>query len=105
MTKKSALSTSAVLLLLLGLLHTARLVDSFSSSLAQSKSCVASHQQSIIQSTRTSTAKLALRVATGVAEEISSSGSDGGGAPDDNSGLPEFGADGLYHITNEAEYK
>ena len=103
MTSKKALSTSAVLLLILGLLHTARLVDSFSSSLPQSKSVSSSQQQSIIQSPRVHS--LALRVATGLAEETSGISGSGGGAQDDNSGLPEFGQDGLYHITNEAEYK
>jgi hypothetical protein len=47
-------------------------------------------------------------VATGILEspDISSSGSDGDdGDEDDNGGLPEFGADGMYHITNEDEYK
>ena len=120
---RSANSTSVVLLLLLGLLHTLRLVDSFSSSLAQPKSLsttIVGSQQSIIQpevlplhySTESLTAakanhrsfwsSSALSVATGVAEETSdvSSGGDG-----DNGGLPEFGPDGLYHITNEDEYK
>ena len=49
-----------------------------------------------------------LQVATGVIEEtsdVSSSGSDGGDYEDGNGGLPVFGADGMYHITNEAEYK
>ena len=104
MTSKKALSTSAVLLLILGLLHTARLVDSFSSSLPQSKSVSSSQQQSIIQSPRVGSCS-ALRVATGLAEETSGISGSGGGAQDDNSGLPEFGQDGLYHITNEAEYK
>jgi hypothetical protein len=49
-----------------------------------------------------------LRVATGVAEDntadVSSSGSEDYNE-NDKGGLPEFGADGLYHITNEDEYK
>ncbi len=119
----TAISTSVVLLLLLGLLHTLRLVESFSSSLAQPKSLSATivgSQQSIIQpevlplhyntesltaakaSHRSLWSSSALSVATGVAEETPdvSSGGDG-----DDAGLPEFGQDGLYHITNEDEYK
>ena len=92
-----ALSTSAVLLLLLGLLHTARLVDSFSSSLVQTQSVPKSiiQPQSVHTPSAIVGSSSALRVATGLAEETS----------DVNSGLPEFGADGLYHITNEDEYK
>jgi len=119
-----------VLLLILGMFHTGRFVESFSSSLAQPKpasSITISVQHQIMRpnvvplhhSTEAMSAATmnhhpfwsssALRVATGVVEEtsgVSSSGSDGGDdEEEDNSGLPEFGADGLYHITNEAEYK
>ena len=127
---RSTISRSVVLLLILGFLHTARLVESFSSSLAQPKlastTAVIGSQQSIIRpdvvplhhNTEAATAATlkhhpfwstsALRVATGVAEEtsdVSSSGSDGGDEEDGNGGLPEFGPDGLWHITNESEYK
>lgn len=95
MTTTRALSTSAVLLLLLGLLHTARLVDSFSSSLVQTNSVPKSIIQPQCGPNSIVGSSSALRVATGVAEETS----------DVDSGLPEFGADGLYHITNEDEYK
>lgn len=95
MTTTRALSTSAVLLLLLGLLHTARLVDSFSSSLVKTNSVPKSIIQPQCGPNSIVGSSSALRVATGVAEETS----------DVDSGLPEFGADGLYHITNEDEYK
>ena len=127
-----AKSSPVVLLLILGLLHTGRFVESFSSPLAQPKlasTTLFTSQLSIIRSgvvplhhnTEAVTAATskhhpfwsssALKVATGIVEEtsnVSSSGSDGGDGDDedeDNGGLPEFGADGLWHITNEQEYK
>jgi len=125
-------SSPVVLLLILGLLHTGRFVESFSSSLAQPKlasTTLFTSQLSIIRSgvvplhhnTQAATAATskhhpfwsssALKVATGIVEktsDVSSSGSDGGDGEDevdDSGGLPEFGADGLWHITNEQEYK
>mmetsp|Transcript_21913 Transcript_21913/g.52142 ORF Transcript_21913/g.52142 Transcript_21913/m.52142 type:complete len:702 (+) Transcript_21913:176-2281(+) len=126
---KDTIPVQAILLLILGLLHTGRLVESFSTSLAQPKSvhttAVCSHQsitrpevvplhhftESVTSATlkhRPFWSSSALKVATGMVEEtsdVSSSGSNGGDEEDDNGGLPEFGADGMYHITNEAEYK
>jgi len=49
----------------------------------------------------------ALKVATGTIEETSdvSPSESNGDEEDDNGGLPQFGLDGMYHITNEDEYK
>ena len=126
---KGTIPVTAIVLLTLGLLHTGRLVESFSTPLAQPKivptTSVCSQQSTIRpevvplhQSTESVTAATsnnhpfwsssALNVATGMIEEtsdVSSSGSNGGDEGDNNGGLPEFGADGMYHITNEAEYK
>jgi len=108
---RSTISVQVVLILLLGLLHIGRLVESFSSSLAQTKQASTSRvgfQQSIIrpESAQVATtnshscwsSSSALRVATGIVEEKPD-------VEDSKGGLPEFGPDGLYHITNEAEYK
>lgn len=122
---KSTISGSAVLLLILGLLHTGRVVESFSTSLVQTKPLSTSTvctQQSIIRpevlplhhnsdsltvgtsSNQAFWSSSALQVATGMVEETSNV-SNGDDEEDDNGGLPEFGADGMYHITNEDEYK
>lgn len=127
MTRSTISSARLVLLLVLGPLHASMVVESFSSFLSQPMSAstaVSNSRQSIIRpgvlhrTTEAATAATlnhhpfwspsALRVATGILEspDISSSGSDGDdGDEDDNGGLPEFGADGMYHITNEDEYK
>jgi len=127
MMTRSIITSPNVLLLILGLLHAGRLVESFSSTFAQPKISptasllVGVSQQSIIRpevvplhhkteavtAATTFRSSSALRVAMGVAEdnaEVSSSGGDDN-ENDDNGGLPEFGPDGLYHITNEEEYK
>jgi hypothetical protein len=48
-----------------------------------------------------------LRVSSSTVEETAEISSSDDNGDDDSlaSGLPEFGADGLYHITNEDEYK
>jgi hypothetical protein len=132
MMTRSTNTSPIVLLLILGLLHAGRRVESFSSTLAHPKSAptaLVGSQQSIIRPevvplhrnieavTAATSSQLnyhsfrsssALRVATGVAEDntadVSSSGSEDYNE-NDKGGLPEFGADGLYHITNEDEYK
>jgi len=118
---RSRVSAPVVFVLILGLFHTGRLVESFSSSLAQPKissTTAVSSQQSIIRpvvvplhrKTEAVTAATlnhhpfwsssSLRVATVDVEETSDVDEE-----NENGGLPEFGRDGLYHITNEAEYK
>lgn len=127
MMTRSIITSPNVLLLILGLLHAGRLVESFSSTFAQPKISptasllVGVSQQSIIRpevvplhhkteavtAATTFRSSSALRVTMGVAEdnaEVSSSGGDDN-ENDDIGGLPEFGPDGLYHITNEEEYK
>ena len=129
MMTRSIIPSPNVLLLILGLLHAGRHVESFSSTFAQPKTSPTASllvggvsQQSIIRpevlplhhkteavtAATTFRSSSALRVATGVAEDnadVSSSGSDDDDSDSDNGGLPEFGPDGLYHITNEEEYK
>ena len=115
---KSAISRpTVVVLLVLGLLHAGIVVESFSSStkalLQPTISAVTSSQH---QSTNTASSSITqplhhfrstlsssgLRVATtGLAEETEEETEDGG----EEVGLPELGPDGLWHITNEAEYK
>uniref|UniRef100_A0A7S4EIR9 Calmodulin n=1 Tax=Pseudo-nitzschia australis TaxID=44445 RepID=A0A7S4EIR9_9STRA len=121
---KSAISTptTVVVLLVLGLLHAGIVVESFSSSskallqlqlqLQPTQSAVTGSQHQSTTTTITSTAiteplhhfrsSPVLRVATtGLAAETEEETEDGG----EEGGLPELGPDGLWHITNEAEYK
>ena len=130
---RTTIPSPAILLLILGLLHAGILVESFSSSLTTqptktktsiSISSIISHQSTIQRppsikyttasttTASTTTASTALRVSTGVAEEtpeVSSSDDEDDNDEDedggDTSGLPKFGRDGLWHITNEAEYR
>lgn len=123
------MTAPAVLLLLLGLLHAGILVESFSIStpftlpkaatttttattttLSRSSS---SSYQSIIRPSETETSPIyttstALGVATALEEKSNVSSSDDENDDEGESesgGLPEFGPDGLWHITNEEEYK
>ena len=129
MTNASATEARVVFLLMLGLTLTGCLVECFSSSLVQQKALsgnVVGAQKPIIRPDATYShrnfeafraitlkhkpfwSSSALGVTTGVVEgtsNVSSSGSDGGDYGDGNRVIPEFGADGLYHVTNEAEYK
>lgn len=119
---KNYVPVQAIFVFLLGLFHTGSFVEPFSTSLPQQKSATTAvcSQQSIIrpevlplhhttESVTAATSKdnpfwssSALKVATGTIEETSDVS---GEEEDSNGGLPEFGADGMYHITNEAEYK
>eukprot|EP00536_Pseudo-nitzschia_multiseries_P001357 jgi/Psemu1/250452/estExt_Genewise1Plus.C_170124 len=126
MTKsKSTIYASAVVLLILGLLHAGNLVESFTLPRKTTQSQFQSQFQLTSQSTSTSTivqpsvansrplhlgsrsslssSSSALGVATGLEEqtEEETSGDDEG----EGGGLPELGADGVWKITNEAEYR
>jgi len=130
MNNRKQTSTSVILMLLLGLLYAVIVVQSFtSSSLPTSKkkkTIVAatpiirpSSSSSVGSNTLLSTASSwyhrslslssssALRVSslerTESVEDVDSSTDED--EDDNDSGLPELGADGLWHITNEDEYK
>mmetsp|Transcript_2996 Transcript_2996/g.7178 ORF Transcript_2996/g.7178 Transcript_2996/m.7178 type:complete len:685 (-) Transcript_2996:462-2516(-) len=112
---KSTIPTSAVVLLILGLLHAGNLVESFSSPTRTTQaippSCATSststqsfansrplhHFAVVSTSTSTSALGVAAEMEEQTEEETSGDGEEGG--------LPEFGPDGVWHITNEDEYK
>ena len=121
--RKTSTSTSVILLLLLGFLHAVVLVQAFTSSIptlaainnkktSTTESTQARPQLSII---RPSNNNKGYKSATTVSSlrAISSSLSSSASTVEETaevssesvSGLPEFGPDGLYHITTQDEYK
>jgi calmodulin len=106
MAKHTTIST----ILLLGLLHAGRVcvVESFSSTQKPSWKVATIPQQQpqlLQQQQQKRDPWSVLPRSSGSALGVATATEDASDVSEENGGLPEFGTDGLWHITSEAEYK